>query len=255
MIAGYEHFRALARRLQWDEADIDLAVDAAAWPRLPAGERARLEALIAGFVIGEEAVAEELGPFAAAPEDPDAAACFRAQERDERRHAAFFARVATEVCRLEPAALRERLAPEFLALFEVRLPAVARALAAGEAELGHAVGVYHMVLEGVAFTAGQLALLELLDDRLPGLRRGTELILRDERWHVGFGTRCLQDAGVEPDERALVAEAERAAAAWAAATGPEHAARVIAMLRRRLGAIRSARETVHLRTQVYSRSR
>ena len=50
-----------------------------------------------------------------------------------------------------------------------------------------AVGVYHMVLEGVVFTAGQLALLELVDDRLPGLREGTELVLRDERWHVGFG--------------------------------------------------------------------
>ena len=32
------------------------------------------------------------------------------------------------------------------------------------------------------------------DDRLPGLREGMELVLRDERWHVGFGTRCLADA-------------------------------------------------------------
>ena len=58
------------------------------------------------------------------------------------------------------------LSPEFLALFEVRLP-VAASSAPGEA-----VGLYHMVLEGVVFTAGQLALLDLLDDRLPGLRSG-----------------------------------------------------------------------------------
>ena len=51
-----------------------------------------------------------------------------------------------------------------------------------------------MILEGVVFTAGQLALLDLLDDRLPGLQRGTELVLRDERWHVGFGARCLADS-------------------------------------------------------------
>ena len=56
-----------------------------------------------------------------------------------------------------------------------------------------AVGLYHMVLEGVVFTAGQYALLEILDkDRLPGLYEGMELVLRDEKWHIGFGTRCLQ---------------------------------------------------------------
>ena len=58
-----------------------------------------------------------------------------------------------------------------------------------------AVALYHLVLEGVVFTAGQLALLELLEDRsLPGLRRGLELVLRDERWHIGFGTSMLSAA-------------------------------------------------------------
>jgi ribonucleoside-diphosphate reductase beta chain len=96
-----------------------------------------------------------------------------------------------------------------------------------------------MVLEGVVFTAGQYALLEALDDRFPGLRAGTELVLRDERWHVGFGTRCLIDAGL--DEAAILAEGERAAALWA----PEQADRVLSTLRRRLAAIRSERVTVH----------
>jgi ribonucleoside-diphosphate reductase beta chain len=91
-----------------------------------------------------------------------------------------------------------------------------------------------MVLEGVVFTAGQLALLETLDDRLPGLRAGLELVLRDERWHVGFGTRCLLDAGLSADHaQAILDEGERAAAVWA----PEQAARVTATLRRRLAAI------------------
>ena len=82
MIAGYEHFLGLASRLQWDDAAIDLGADAAAWPRLAGAERAALLELIAGFCVGEAGVAQWLGPFAAAAE-PAAAACFRAQERDE----------------------------------------------------------------------------------------------------------------------------------------------------------------------------
>ena len=80
---------------------------------------------------------------------------------------------------------------------------------------------------------------ERLDPRLPGLRQGTELVLRDERWHVGFGTRCLIDAGL--DETAILAEGEAAAAVWA----PEHAERVVTTLRRRLAMVRSERVTLH----------
>ena len=97
-----------------------------------------------------------------------------------------------------------------------------------------AVGLYHMVLEGVVFTAGQYALLELVDDRLPGLRAGMELVLRDEKWHVGFGTRCLADADVsQADIEAILAEGERAAAVWA----PEQAERVVRTLHRRMAAV------------------
>jgi ribonucleoside-diphosphate reductase beta chain len=230
VIAAYEHFLRIADRVQWDEADIDLAADAAAWPAT--GDE-RVAELIAGFCVGEAGVAEHLAPFAAAA-PPAAARCFAAQERDEVRHARFFARAASEVVGVaEP---RELLSPEFLELFEVRLP---QAAAAACDDLGGAVGLYHMVLEGVVFTAGQYALLERLDPRLGGLRRGTELVLRDERWHVGFGTRCLVDAGL--DEEAILAEGERAAAVWA----PEQAERVVTTLRRRLALVRSERVTLH----------
>ena len=92
-----------------------------------------------------------------------------------------------------------------------------------------------MVLEGVVFTAGQLALLDLLDDRLPGLLAGTELVLRDERWHVGFGARCLAD--LDYDEALILEEGSRAAALWA----PEYAERVVDGLRSRLRAVRRQR--------------
>ena len=58
-----------------------------------------------------------------------------------------------------------------------------------------AVGLYHMVLEGVVFTAGQLRAARARSTTgCPACAQGMELVLRDERWHVGFGTRCLADA-------------------------------------------------------------
>ncbi len=250
MIADYPHFLVLARRAQWDEADVDLQPDAAAWPGLDRDVRARLERLVAGFCVGEAGVAEHLGPFSAAAEDPDAARCFAVQERDEQRHSAFFDRVARDVLAVPGATPEERrrvlrplLAQEFLDLFEVRLPEAAAALTGGDGHLERAVGLYHMVLEGVVFTAGQLALLDLLDEHpeLPGLRDGMERVLRDERWHVGFGGRCLQDQGLAPDDVAeVLREGEAAALAWADATGGDQAAKVVAMLRRRLRTVARA---------------
>jgi ribonucleoside-diphosphate reductase beta chain len=222
VIVGYDHFLRLARRVQWDEAAIDLAGDARVRDE-------RVAELLAGFCVGEAGVAAHLAPFAAAAE-PLAAECFAAQARDEARHARFFARAWTTLVGDEDP--RDRLSPEFLELFEARLPEAA-ASAAGA--FAGAVGLYHMILEGVVFTAGQYALLDRLDDRRPGLRAGTELVLRDERWHIGFGTRCLIDAGLTPgDEAAILAEGEAAAALWA----PEQAERVLLTLRRRLASVR-----------------
>ena len=89
-------------------------------------------------------------------------------------------------------------------------------LAAGESGLGEGVSLYHMLLEGVVFNAGTTALLtDLADGALPGVREGAERIERDERWHVGFGLRCLietQPSQERIDE--LVARAGAAAAAW-----------------------------------------
>jgi ribonucleoside-diphosphate reductase beta chain len=221
VFASYEHFLGIAARVQWDERRIHLGTDARHWARVATP---RLTELVAGFCVGEAGVAEHLGVFAG--DDPAAAACFAAQQRDEARHARFFARYARAVGLEDP---RAHVSPAFLDLFERRLPEAAAAAP------GEAVGLYHMVLEGIVFTAGQLALLDLLDDRLPGLREGTELVLRDERWHVGFGARCLAD--LDHDEAAILAEGERAAAVWV----PEHAERVMTGLRSRLRAVQRQR--------------
>ena len=256
-VAGYGHFLRTAASLQWDEADVDLRPDARAWPELAPALRERVELLVAGFCIAEAAVAEDIVPFGLAAPDPDAAACFEAQAIDEQRHARFFDRVAAEVMTVPggsaPArrsTLRPRLPSGFVDLFEERLPRVARALAApagGEpararGALCDAVALYHLVLEGVVFSAGQLALLRLLDGParvLAGLREGLERVLADERWHIGLGVRLLDDVGGTAgwDER-LVAEAVDTAAIWGDAVETDLVERVIALHRRRLGVAR-----------------
>ena len=73
-----------------------------------------------------------------------------------------------------------------------------------------------MLLEGVVFDAGQQALLDdLADGALPGVRAGVERVERDERWHVGFGLRCLIETRPSAEILdALLERAEEAAAAW-----------------------------------------
>jgi ribonucleoside-diphosphate reductase beta chain len=230
----YDTFVILADTLQWDEAIIDFAADKAAWPTLEDNEKARVLRLIAGFQ--------------AAVSDDWVAACFRAQARDEHRHARFFDRVAAEVADVPGADstarldfLRNLVSPELVALFEERLPATALRLAEDRKGLSAAVGLYHMVLEGVVLLAGQNALLDTLDRLsigLPGVRRGVELVLRDERWHIGFGTRLVQGSDLGHDEvEALLAQGQAAAGAWGDLVSPDAAERAAQIHRNRLRSV------------------
>ena len=248
MFTNYDTFVILAETLQWDEATIDFVPDKAAWPTLDGAENARVLGLIAGFCIAESAVSGHLGSFQAAASDDWVAACFRAQARDEHRHARFFDRVAAEVAAVPGASiaarhdvLRTLVSPELVALFEERLPATALRLAEDREGLTAAVGLYHMVLEGVVLLAGQNAMLDTLDHlsvRLPGVRRGVELVLRDERWHIGFGTRLVQGADLSHDEvESLLALGQAAAGAWGDLVSPDAAERAVNMHRNRLRAV------------------
>jgi ribonucleoside-diphosphate reductase beta chain len=223
-------FSRVAARKQWDAAAIDFALDARAWPELPDERRHRLMTLLAGFRVAEDAVAEQLTPFAdavrretLASQESLVAWTFSLQRRDEERHARLFDRIAAEVLRLpgetpaeRRAAAREYATPAILELFEELLPTMAAELAAGQTRLSEGVSLYHMLLEGVVFNAGTQALLDdLADGVLPGVREGVERIERDERWHVGFGLRCLIES--QPSQELiddLVARAGAAAAAW-----------------------------------------
>jgi ribonucleoside-diphosphate reductase beta chain len=223
-------FSRVAARKQWDAAAIDLTVDARAWPELPDERRHRLTTLLAGFRVAEDAVAEEITPFAdavrketLASQESLVAWTFSLQRRDEERHARLFDRIAADVLRLpgetpgeRRAAAREYAPPGILELFEEQLPTMAAELATGESRLLDGVSLYHMLLEGVVFNAGTQALLDdLADGAMPGVRQGVGRIERDERWHVGFGLRCLIET--QPSQEHiddLVARAGAAAAAW-----------------------------------------
>jgi ribonucleoside-diphosphate reductase beta chain len=223
-------FSQIVARLQWNPMAIVLTEDAAAWPELPPERRRRLATLLAGFCVGEDAVAEQLTPFADAArgaklvsQESLMAWVFFLQRRDEQRHAKLFDRIGAEVLGLpgatpaeRRAAAREYAPPALLELFEQRLPTVAAELEAGDTGLAEGVGLYHMLLEGVVFDAGQQALLDdLADGVLPGVREGIERVERDERWHVGFGLRCLKETRPSANVLAdLLERAEEAAAVW-----------------------------------------
>ena len=246
-------FSRLVAGLQWSATGIDLAADARAWPELPDERRGRLLKLLAGFIVAEDAVAEQLTPYAdvargatLASHESLVAWNFFQQRRDEQRHALLFDRIAAEVLVLpgdDPAerraAAREHVTPAMLELFEEQLPAVAAGLAAGRTGLCEGVSLYHMLLEGVVFDAGQHALLDdLADGVMPGVREGVARVERDERWHIGFGLRCLIETEPSDDELAgLLAQAEDAAEAWGDAVPAEIRSESARKVARRLAAV------------------
>jgi ribonucleoside-diphosphate reductase beta chain len=240
-------FSRLVARLQWNPTAIDLAPDTRMWPDLPDERRDRLMTLLAGFCVAEDAVAEQLTPFGDSARESTLASqeslmawVFFLQRRDEQRHAVLFDRIAAEVLGLPGATAAERrvaarahVPAAFLELFEKRLPAMAAELAAGRTGLSQGVSLCHMLLEGVVFDAGQYALLDdLADGALPGVREGVERVERDERWHVGFGLRCLIETQPSTDLLDDVLQrAGGAAAAWGDAVPAatrEHSARKVA---------------------------
>jgi ribonucleoside-diphosphate reductase beta chain len=236
-------FSRLVAKLQWDANGIDLGPDAAAWPELPDARREQLTKLLAGFRIADDAVSEHLEPFGPAANNSLVAWVIFLQRRDEQRHATFFDRVAAEVLKLpgdtkdeRRAAARELAPPGILELFDERLPAMSAELAEGRTGFSDGLALYHMTLEGMVLSAGQRTLLvELEDGALPGVREGVRRVELDERWHIGFGLRCLIDA--KPSAELIdtvMAGAEEAASAWGDALPDEIRDMIVPMARRRM---------------------
>jgi len=236
-------FSRVVAKLQWDEQRLDLGPDGEAFSGLPDDRRERLTKLLAGFRIADDAVSQNLTPFGPAANNSLIAWVVFLQKRDEQRHARFFDRVAAEVLKLpgetkaeRGEAAREIAPPGIVDLFQNQLPAMSAEMAEGRAGLNDGMALYHMTLEGMVLSAGQRALLEDMDDgALPGVRQGVYHVELDERWHIGFGLRCLIDRKPGPDLiEGIMDRAEESAEAWGDAL-PDHIREaIVPMARRRL---------------------
>jgi ribonucleoside-diphosphate reductase beta chain len=205
-LLDYGQLYELWERQQWATQDIDFTQDRIDWhERIPEAERFQRMYGLSSFFIGEQKVAEELGPMMRAAPTEDMRIFLCTQIADEARHVRFFNRFYEEVGVLEADSLQGRLEetsehvnPEFDELFDEMLKSRVDHLARRPEDLEklvEAVTLYHMVIEGMLALTGQHFILQYNEEQgtLPGFVQGFNNIARDEHRHVAFGARFLRD--------------------------------------------------------------
>ena len=205
-LLSYEQLYLLWERQQWRTQDIDFTQDRIDWhERIPADERFQRMYGLSSFFIGEQKVAEELGPIMRAAPTEEMRMFLCTQIADEARHVAFFNRFYDEVGVLEADNLHERLAEtsahlnaNFSALFDEMLKSRVDRLAREPEDLEtlvEAITLYHMVIEGMLALTGQHFIISYNEDNgtLPGFVEGFNNVARDEHRHVAFGARFLRE--------------------------------------------------------------
>ncbi len=212
-LLSYEQLYNLWERQQWATQDIDFTQDRIDWhERIPEGERFQRMYGLSSFFIGEQKVAEELGPMMRAAPTEEMRVFLCTQIADEARHVRFFNRFYDEVGILEANTLQGRLVetsehvnPEFNQLFDEMLKSRVDGLARRPEDLEllvEAITLYHMVIEGMLALTGQHFILQYNEEvgTLPGFCEGFNNIARDEHRHVAFGARFLREMA-EADSR------------------------------------------------------
>jgi ribonucleoside-diphosphate reductase beta chain len=167
---------------------------------------------LSSFFIGEQKVADELGPIMRAAPTEEMRIFLCTQIADEARHVAFFNRFYDEVGVLESDNLHDRLAEtsahlntNFGVLFDEMLGTRVDRLAREPEDLEvlvEAITLYHMVIEGMLALTGQHFIISYNEDMgtLPGFCEGFNNVARDEHRHVAFGARFLREMAAK-DER------------------------------------------------------
>src|SRR2546430_14008503 len=106
----YQQLYELWERQQWRTQDLDFTQDKIDWwERIPEDERYQRMYGLSSFFIGEQRVAEELGPMMRAAPTEEMRIFLCTQIADEARHVQFFNRFYEEVGVLESSTLQERL--------------------------------------------------------------------------------------------------------------------------------------------------
>jgi ribonucleoside-diphosphate reductase beta chain len=209
-LLSYSELYNLWERQQWATQDLDFTQDRIDWhERIPEEERFQRMYGLSSFFIGEQKVAEELGPMMRAAPTEEMRIFLCTQIADEARHVRFFNRFYDEVGVLEATNLQDRLAetsahvnPEFDQLFDEMLKGRVDHLARQPEDLValvEAITLYHMVIEGMLALTGQHFILQYNEEvgTLPGFVEGFNKIARDEHRHVAFGARFLREMAQE----------------------------------------------------------
>ncbi len=209
----YEELYLLWERQQWQTQELDFSVDREQWnEQFDEEERFQRMYGLSSFFIGEQKVAEELGPIMRAAPTEEQRIFLCTQIADEARHVRFFERFYREVGVLESDQLSEMLVQtsehlneNFGRLFDEMLKQRTDRLAVEPEDteaLVEAVTIYHMVIEGMLALTGQHFIMDYNESEgtLPGFVKGFQNVARDEHRHVAFGSVFLREKAHE-DER------------------------------------------------------
>jgi len=204
-LLSYIELYQLWERQQWRTQDLDFTQDRLDWEGFPDEEKFQRMYGLSSFFIGEQKVAEELGPMMRAAPTEEMRIFLCTQIADEARHVAFFNRFYEEVGVLESTNLQDRLEetsahlnPKFHELFDDLLSTRVDMLARDPSDLVtlvEAITLYHMVIEGMLALTGQHFIISYNEENgtLPGFVEGFNNVARDEHRHVAFGARFLRE--------------------------------------------------------------
>jgi ribonucleoside-diphosphate reductase beta chain len=213
-LLDYGELYNLWERQQWATQDLDFSQDRIDWhERIPEEERYQRMYGLSSFFIGEQKVADELGPIMRAAPTEQQRIFLCTQIADEARHVRFFDRFFSEVGIIEGTdelpqrleALDQHLNESFKTLFDDLLKSRVDRLGQEPGDhdaLVEAVALYHMVIEGMLALTGQHFIIDYNErvGTLPGFVEGFSNVARDEHRHIAFGVRFLTDC-VNEDER------------------------------------------------------
>jgi len=213
-LLDYGQLYDLWERQQWATQDLDFTQDRIDWhERIPEEERFQRMYGLSSFFIGEQKVADELGPIMRAAPTEQQRIFLSTQIADEARHVRFFDRFFGEVGVLEGAdelaqkleALDQHLNAAFRTLFDDLLRSRVDRLAQEPGDrdaMVEAITLYHMVIEGMLALTGQHFIIDYNErmGTLPAFVEGFSNVARDEHRHIAFGVRFLTEC-VEEDER------------------------------------------------------
>jgi ribonucleoside-diphosphate reductase beta chain len=212
-LLGYTQLYELWERQQWLTQELDFSQDRVDWhERMSEDERYRRMYGLSSFFIGEQRVADELGPVMRAAPTEEMRIFLATQIVDEARHVRFFERFYSEVGVLEGTDdLASRLETtskhtneSFEELFDELLRSRVDRLAAEPEDLEtlvETITLYHLIIEGVLALTGQHFIIEYNTQvgTLPGFVEGFSNVARDEHRHIAFGVRFLTDMAADDD--------------------------------------------------------